>query len=154
MDLAKAILRAKRCYICGNGGSAANAIHIANDLVACGIKAHALTADVATLTATANDFSYEQIFALQLKAFGEPGDMLIVLSGSGKSPNILAALRAAKEIGMESWAILGREIAGKDCPAAKLADYRLFFGKDMQDAEERQLYLGHEAMRNIKAMQS
>lgn len=148
MELAKSIVKAKRVYICGNGGSAANAIHIANDLVACGIKAHALTGDVATLTAMANDFSYEQIFALQIRAFGEPGDMLWALSGSGKSPNILAALRAAKEKGMETWVMIGEYSKGS--PADQLADHTIYFGKDMQQAEERQLYIGHSAMRAIK----
>ncbi len=69
MKLAKAIRKAKRVYICGNGGSAANAIHMANDLVSCGIKAH--TIDMAFLTALANDYSYDAIFARWLEVVGE-----------------------------------------------------------------------------------
>ena len=57
MKLAKAIKKAKRVYICGNGGSAANAIHMANDLVACGIRAHSLTGEIASVTASANDIA-------------------------------------------------------------------------------------------------
>ena len=153
IQFSKAIQRAKRVYICGNGGSAANAIHIANDLIACGIRAHALTGDVATLTAIANDFSYEQIFARQIRALGETGDVLIVLSGSGKSPNILEALRAAKVIGMETWAVVG-EFNGKHCPAALLADNTMYFGADMQTAEERQLHVGHKVMKWLKSISS
>lgn len=149
MELAKAILKAKRVYICGNGGSAANAIHIANDLISCKIKAYALTADVATLTALANDYAYEQIFAMQIRAYGEPGDMLIALTGSGKSPNILAAIRAAKEKGVETWVMVG-EYNGKHPPVALEADHVIRFGKDMQDAEERQIYMGHKVMRWLK----
>ena len=134
MDLAKAIRKAKRVYICGNGGSAANSTHIANDLISVGIKAHSLTADVATLTAIGNDFGYQFVFSRQLKVFGEPGDLLIALSGSGKSPNILIAVKTAKEIGMSVWTIYGSER-----------------GEEMQEAEEAQLALGHAAMLWLKA---
>lgn len=149
MKLAKAIKKAARVYICGNGGSAANAMHIANDLIACGVKAQALTGDIATLTATANDFSYEDAFAIPLRTLGCPGDLLICLSGSGRSPNILRALTAAKEIGAKSFSIVGEY--NVDCPAAIMADQCIRWGKDMQDAEEKQLMLGHKAMRWLKS---
>ena len=149
MKLAKAIQQAKRVYLCGNGGSAANAIHIANDLIACGVKAQALTADVATLTAIANDYSYEYIFARQIAAFAEPGDLVVVLSGSGRSPNILAALQQAKAQGVRTYAVLGA--FNQDTPAAMLADERLTWGADMQEAEEKQLQLGHRVMKWLKS---
>lgn len=149
MKLAKAIKKANRVYICGNGGSAANALHIANDLVACGIRAQALTGDVATLTAIANDDSYAAIFARQLKTLGDSGDLLLALSGSGRSANVLAAIAVAKEKGMKSFAIVGE--FNQDCPAANVADDCIRWGKDMQDAEEKQLYLGHKAMRWLKS---
>ena len=149
VKLAKAIQKAKRVYICGNGGSAANALHIANDLVACGIKAHALPGEIATVTASANDYSYDEAFSKSLEAYGEEGDLLIVLSGSGKSPNILKAMAVAKEKRMKSFAIVGE--FNKDCPAAVVADECLRWGKDMQEAEEKQLYLGHKVMRWLKA---
>ena len=148
MKLARAIKKARRVYICGNGGSAANASHIANDLVACGVKAQALT-DVATLSATANDYSYGAAFALQIRVLAEPGDLVIALSGSGRSPNIVSALATAKEMGVESWAIVGAFNA--DIPAANIADHCTKWGKDMQDAEEKQLYLGHKVMRWLKS---
>jgi len=127
MTLVEAIRKAKRVYLCGNGGSAANAMHIANDLVSVGVRAHALTADVSTLTAIANDYGYEQVFARQLSVYAEPGDVLIALSGSGKSPNILKAVEEGKKIGMDVWTIFGVDR-----------------GESMQLAEEMQLVLGHD----------
>lgn len=147
MRLAKAIKDAKRVYICGNGGSAANSLHFANDLVSCGIRAHALTGDVSTLTCIANDDDYTQVFAKQVRSFAEPGDLLIVLSGSGRSPNILAALAAAREVGTKSWAIVGDY---RETEAEKVADHFIKFGRDMQEAEEKQIYLAHRVMRWLK----
>ena len=146
MRLAKAILKAKRVYLIGNGGSAANASHFANDLVACGVKAHALT-DVATLTATSNDYSYGAAFSVQVKVFAEPGDLLIAMSGSGMSPNIVSALATAKELGVASWAILGDY---QENEAEKIADNVTKFGRDMQEAEEKQIYLSHKVSRWLK----
>jgi phosphoheptose isomerase len=146
--LAKAIKDAKRVFIAGNGGSAANALHFANDLVSCGIKAHALTADISTLTCIANDHDYVEVFSRQVRTFAEPGDLVLVLSGSGRSPNILAALAAAKEVGAKSWAIVGDY---RDTEASKIADNYTKWGKDMQDAEEKQLYLVHKVMRWLKS---
>ena len=148
MRLAEDISAAKRVYLAGNGGSAANAIHIANDLVSCGIRAQALTADVSTLTAIANDFGYEHVFSRQLEVFGEPGDLVLVLSGSGRSPNILAALAKAKALGVKSWGLFGAWNGLHEM--AKLADCCIVFGKDMQEAEDHQLKVGHEVLRWLK----
>ena len=147
MDLADAIKRAKRVYIAGNGGSAANAIHLANDLIACGIKAHALTADVATLTAIANDYGYEYIFSRQLAVYGEEGDLLLVLSGSGNSRNVLEALLEADRKNIVSWAITG---AYGEPRAAQLADNAILVGHDMQAAENAQLEIGHQILRWLR----
>jgi len=130
MTLSGRIRAAKRIYIIGNGGSYANAIHIQNDLISCGIRAHTL--DPSTLTAIANDHGYEYIFSRWIMLFGEPGDFLIALSGSGKSPNILNAVKAAEIIGMDIERVFG---------APKL---------DMQTAEEFQLSIGHDLMRELK----
>jgi len=105
--LVELVAHANHVYLCGNGGSAANAIHIANDLVSTGIKAYPLTADIATLTAIANDFDYTDIFSRQLQVFGVSGDLLIALSGSGRSRNILRAIRTAKLQKMKTVAIFG-----------------------------------------------
>lgn len=133
MTLVEAIRKAKRVYLCGNGGSAANAMHIANDLVSVGIRAYALTADVSTLTAIANDYGYEEVFARQLSVYAEPGDVLIALSGSGKSPNILKAVEEGKRLGMDVWPIFGEER-----------------GESMQLAEEMQLVIGHDLRKYLK----
>ena len=117
-------------YIIGNGGSFANAMHIANDLIACGIRAHTL--DPATLTATANDHGYAFVFSRWINVMGEPEDMLIALSGSGRSPNILHAIEVVLRIGMDVERIFG---------APKL---------DMQTAEEFQLSIGHDLMRQLR----
>jgi D-sedoheptulose 7-phosphate isomerase len=148
MDLAKAIKKARRTYLCGNGGSAANAIHIANDLVACGVRAEALTADVATLTAIANDESYEQVFARQIRTKGEKGDVLLVLSGSGQSKNVLQALSVARGMGMDTWAVVGNYGHAKG--SIPHAEHIIRRGGNMQEAEEAQLRLGHEAMKWLK----
>ncbi len=92
----------KNIYLCGNGGSASNAVHIANDLIygasaknGVGIKAEALTANPAVLTCLANDIGYEDIFSEQLKVKAGMGDLLIVLSGSGNSENVVRAHRCS-----------------------------------------------------------
>lgn len=131
MKLSESILEARRVYLIGNGGSYANAVHICNDLLACGIKAYTL--DPATLTASANDFGYENVFARWLAVVGEPGDLLIALSGSGKSPNILKALDVAREKGMDTRLI---------------SDFLL--NVDMQRSEEKQLEIGHQVMKELK----
>lgn len=128
--LIDSVRAAKRVYIIGNGGSFANAAHIANDLLACGVKAHTL--DAATLTASANDHGYETVFARWLSVVGEAGDLLIALSGSGKSPNILNAIAEAERKGMAVERVFG-------APAM-----------DMQHAEEHQIWLGHKVMRGLK----
>ncbi len=148
MQLALAIKTAPRTFICGNGGSAANAIHIANDLIACGVRAHALTGDIATLTCIANDFSYEEIFAKQLRILADEDDLLLVLSGSGNSVNILRALLEARKMQMKTWAIIGNlNPVGK---AASMAEHVLKKGSTIQLAEEAQLAFGHEIARWLK----
>jgi phosphoheptose isomerase len=128
--LAERIKKANRVFIIGNGGSYANAVHICNDLLSVGVKSYTL--DPATLTAFANDYGYAHVFARWLRVVGEKGDLLIALSGSGKSPNILRAIEAAEDIGMEVEKVFG---------APKF---------DMQSAEEHQVWLGHELMRTLK----
>lgn len=99
--------------VCGNGGSASDAMHIAGELVARflverpGLKAIALGADVAALTAWSNDYSYNSAFARQVEAYGEPGGVLMGLSTSGNSRNVLAAFERARAIGMTTIALTG-----------------------------------------------
>lgn len=138
-------MRAKRVYIGGNGGSAANAMHMANDLFSCGIRAHALAADISIFSMIGNDFGYENVFSRQLAVYGEKGDLFIALSGSGNSPNIINALLEAEKIGMDTFAIIGNfETLGK---AAQLAKNVIKYGRGMQSAEAQQIIIGHEAMK-------
>ena len=102
-----AALRAgNRLLIIGNGGSAADAQHIAAEIIGRykqdrpGYAAIALTTDTSALTAIANDYGFEQVFARQIEGLGRRGDVLLALSTSGRSPNIVAALRKARELGL------------------------------------------------------
>ncbi len=111
----------------GNGGSAADAQHIACELVGRfmkvrpPLKAEAISTNTSSLTAIANDYDYETIFARQVEAQGSPGDVAIALSTSGNSANVIAALEKARQIGMKTIAFTGR--GGGQCAA--LADVLL-----------------------------
>lgn len=102
-----------RLLACGNGGSAAEAQHLTAELVGRfrdernPLSAIALHADTSALTAIVNDYGVEEMFARGVRAHGRPGDVLVALSTSGSSPNILAAVKAAHEIGMTTWALTG-----------------------------------------------
>ena len=139
-------------YLCGNGGSGGNAIHLANDLIfgagggagGVGLRAEALPANAAVLTCLANDLGYDEVFAAQLRTKGRPGDLLVVLSGSGESPNVVRALETAAQLGMQTAAIVG--FSGGRCAA--LADIVIHFDlADMQVAEDLQMVVGHMVVR-------
>lgn len=107
----------KKVLICGNGGSAAESQHFAAELVATlhknnrkALPVISLTTDTSFITAFSNDFSYENIFKRQIEAIGSEGDVLIVLSTSGTSKNILNALKKAKSKGIKNIAIFGKKI--------------------------------------------
>jgi D-sedoheptulose 7-phosphate isomerase len=105
--------RGGRLLVAGNGGSAAEAQHLAAELVGklrtdrAPLSAIALTSDSSAVTAISNDYGFEEVFARQVRAHGRPGDVLMVLSTSGRSPNLIAAARAAAETGMRTWALVG-----------------------------------------------
>jgi D-sedoheptulose 7-phosphate isomerase len=112
--LGKARLKGKRVFIFGNGGSAATASHFASDLskgaICQGkprIKAFALTDNIPLLTAWANDTSYENIFAEQLENVVEPGDVVIGISSSGNSPNVLKGIKVARARGATTIGFIG-----------------------------------------------
>ena len=119
-----------KILVCGNGGSAADAQHFAAELVnrfemeRPGLAAIALTTDSSTLTSIANDYAFEQVFARQLRALGRPGDMLLAISTSGHSPNVLAAMAAAQELGVMTVALTGRD-GGKMAEQLKADDLEL-----------------------------
>jgi D-sedoheptulose 7-phosphate isomerase len=143
-------------FLCGNGGSAGNAIHLANDYLygiaketGKGLKVQALPANSAVMTCLANDVGYDSIFSEQLAVLGQSGDLIICLSGSGNSPNILKVLDQAKKMGIQSCAILGFS-GGK---AKALADIPLHFPvDDMQIAEDLQLVVGHMLMQYLYSL--
>ncbi|QQS53197.1 MAG: phosphoheptose isomerase [Candidatus Competibacteraceae bacterium] len=113
--LAERLRRGNKILVCGNGGSAADAQHFAAELVnrfeieRPGLAAIALTTDSSALTSIANDYAFEQIFARQVRALGWPGDVLLAISTSGNSPNVLVAIDAARELGMATLALTGRD---------------------------------------------
>lgn len=151
MALKEAWERRSQVFICGNGGSAANAIHLANDLnygvskkIGKGLRVNALPANQSIVTCLANDVGYEDIFSHQIAISGNNGDILIVLSGSGNSPNIIRALETAKQLGMKTYGILGYS-GGK---AKQMVDVPIHFEiDDMQIAEDCQQIVGHMVMR-------
>lgn len=140
----------KTIYLCGNGGSAGNAIHLANDFTygagvkrGVGLRIEALVANPAVVTCLANDIGYENIFSQQLRVKANAGDVLVVFSGSGNSPNVVNALEVGNELGMHTFAVLGYD--GGKCKA--LAQFLVHVAvDDMQIAEDIQLVVGHMVM--------
>ncbi len=110
---ARVLVTGGRLLACGNGGSAEQAQHLTTELVGRyqddrqPLAALPLTHDMAALTAIGNDYGGTQVFARQVRAHGRVGDLLVCLSTSGLSPNVIEAARAAGEIGMTAWALTG-----------------------------------------------
>jgi D-sedoheptulose 7-phosphate isomerase len=110
-----ALLSDRKILSCGNGGSAADAQHFASEMInrfemeRPGLPAIALTTDSSTITSIANDSAYSEIFARQISALGREGDVLLAISTSGQSDNILAAVRAAQQRDMRIVALTGRD---------------------------------------------
>lgn len=154
-ELADCWRTGRQVFLCGNGGSAANAAHIANDLLygisktpGSGLRVHALSANMSVMTCLANDEGYDEVFALQLAVQARAGDVLIALSGSGNSPNILKAIETAKRLGLRSYAILGYS-GGK---AKAIADVPIHFAiDDMQISEDLQMMVAHVIMQWLSA---
>lgn len=154
-DLLRGAWREDRgVFVCGNGGSAANANHWANDFTfpvargKRGVRITALTANEAVMSCLANDVGYEQVFAYQLRTLARAGDVLIVLSGSGNSPNIIEALGVAREIGMRTAGILGFS-GGRALPLVEIGIH--INVDDMQIAEDLQIVVNHMLMRELGA---
>jgi D-sedoheptulose 7-phosphate isomerase len=111
--LAGVLVDGGRLLVAGNGGSAAEAAHLAGEFVGRmrddrpAYSAIALGADPATLTALGNDYGFTEVFARQVQAHGRPGDVLLAMSTSGRSPNLLAAADAARAAGLVAWALTG-----------------------------------------------
>ena len=149
-DMLRCWQEKRQVFFCGNGGSAGNAVHLANDFLygiakktGGGLKVQALSANSAVITCLANDVGYDEIFSEQLAVQAQADDLLIALSGSGNSRNIVRAIEQAKSMGVKTYAILG--FAGGECK--ELADVPIHFPvNDMQIAEDMQLIVGHMMM--------
>jgi D-sedoheptulose 7-phosphate isomerase len=149
-DMHKCWKEGRRVFLCGNGGSAGNAIHLANDFLygiakqtGKGLKVSALSSNSAVITCLANDVGYDSIFSEQLAVQAEKGDLLIALSGSGNSKNILKVIEQAKLMAVKSYAILG--FTGG--LSKTLVDVPIHFPvNDMQIAEDLQIIVGHMLM--------
>lgn len=113
--LTKSIRKGGKIIFCGNGGSAADSQHLASEFTGRFIKDRepiasiSLTTDTSALTCISNDYSYEQVFARQLKAIGKEGDVFVGISTSGNSNNIIEAIKTAKEIGITTISLLGND---------------------------------------------
>jgi len=135
-----------KLLVCGNGGSSAEAAHFATELVGRfdanrrSLPAVALSSDGSLITCIGNDFGFDQVFARQIAGLAKPGDLVVVLTSSGKSPNIVAALKEAARLGLDTVAFLG-----KDGGAAKgLATCELLIPGGMGPAaQESHLFLIH-----------
>ncbi|HEX5773632.1 MAG TPA: D-sedoheptulose 7-phosphate isomerase, partial [Geomobilimonas sp.] len=123
--VATALTEGNKLLVMGNGGSAGDAQHLAAEIVGRfklerrGLPAIALTTDTSILTAIANDYGFEQVFRRQVEALAAPGDVVVGISTSGNSPNVLAALTLAREMGCRTVGLLGRD-GGTIGPAVDL----------------------------------
>ncbi len=130
----------------GNGGSAADAQHLAAEFVnrfqveRPPLAALALTTDTSILTAVANDYDFIQVFAKQVRGLGRPGDLAVGISTSGKSPNVVAGLQAARDLGLKTLALSGRD-GGPVAAAAELA--LIVPSRDTPRIQEVHLTIGH-----------
>lgn len=154
-DLRKAWNESRCIWVCGNGGSAANAVHWANDFLypvakngPRGLKVQALAANPSVLTCLGNDIGYDLIFSRQLTTLASAGDLLIALSGSGNSPNIIEALKTARSLNLQSFAIVGFDGG----VAKTLADATIHVQTDdMQIAEDMQMAICHSLVQQLAA---
>ena len=153
-DVLATLASGNKLMFCGNGGSAADAQHLATEYVVRfrrngrALAALALTTDTSLLTAAANDLGFEEVFARQVEALGRPGDLLFLHSTSGNSPNLLAAARAARASGVRTIALLAR--GGGEL--RDLVDRALVLPvQDGAHAQELHLAIGHALCEEVDA---
>jgi D-sedoheptulose 7-phosphate isomerase len=153
--ICQALTNGNKILLCGNGGSAADAQHIAAELVGCYEKqrrswpAIALTVDTSALTALSNDFGYEHVFARQVAGLAQAGDVLIAISTSGKSPNVISAVHKAKELKCSTIALTG----GAAEPLASLCDLPIIIpGARTSRIQEAHITIGHLWCEMVDAM--
>ena len=144
--LAQSLANGGTLFWCGNGGSAADSQHLAAELVGRfkknrrALRSIALTTDTSVLTCVANDYSYDDIFSRQVEALGRSGDVLIGISTSGNSENVLRAFKVAKKTGLKTIALLGKDGGyTKD-----LSEHALVIPSDSTARiQEAQILIGH-----------
>lgn len=146
--ISTAIKNGRKVMLCGNGGSAADSQHLAAELVVrltgkvnrTALPGMALTTDTSILTAASNDFGFENVFSRQIEAHGVKGDVLIAISTSGNSPNIIKAVDTAKKMDIVTIGLLGND-GGK---LGSLVDHSLIVpSKDTQRIQEAHITIGH-----------
>ena len=144
--ICRTLTAGNKILLCGNGGSAADAQHIAAELVGRYERqrgawpAVALTTDTSALTALSNDFGYDEVFARQVQALANRGDLLIAISTSGKSPSIIRAVEKAKELGCQTLALAGSDGG----PLAALCDEALVVASERTSrVQEAHITIGH-----------
>ena len=142
----EALEKGNTIFWCGNGGSAAESSHLAVELIGRfknnrrPFPSISLNSDTSAITCIANDFGYDEIFARQLEGLAKKGDVLVVLSTSGRSENILRALRKAKDLGVTSIALLGKGGG----VAATLANHTIIIdSSETARIQEMHLLIGH-----------
>jgi D-sedoheptulose 7-phosphate isomerase len=146
MTAAETIRGGGTIFFCGNGGSASQAQHLATELVVKlgrerrPFRSVALGTNVPLVTATANDLGYDQVWLRELSALARPGDLLVALTTSGRSPNVLRALEASRSMGVKVVGLLGRDggVARASCDIALVVPL-----EDPQRVQEAHLFLGH-----------
>jgi D-sedoheptulose 7-phosphate isomerase len=149
VELAQRMLRGQRLLVAGNGGSAAEAQHLTAELVGrfdgerVPFSAISLHAETSAMTAIANDYGYDDVFARQVRAHGRSGDVLVLLSTSGKSPNLLRAAEAASRLNITTWALTG---AGPN-PLAGACDEAVMIDALNANAQEGHLIALHAVCR-------
>ena len=155
--IAEAMNQGHTLFLCGNGGSAADCQHLATEFVVRltsqsqrkALPAIALTTDTSTLTAASNDFGFGKVFSRQIEALGRPGDILIAISTSGRSPNVLEAARAARSHGLKVIAFLGQQKR----ELGELADLSLCIpSDDSQRVQEGHITAGHSLVALVEIM--
>jgi D-sedoheptulose 7-phosphate isomerase len=144
--ITETVLNGNKLLIAGNGGSASDAQHIAAEFTGRFVKerkalaAIALSTDTSALTAISNDYGFEQVFARQLEALAQPGDLFLAISTSGNSANVLKALEAAKKAGCKTLGLSGRD-GGK---MNELCDLNIVVPSDITARiQEMHILIGH-----------
>jgi len=153
--ICQSLQRGGKVLLCGNGGSAADAQHLAAELLVrlrphvnrAGIPALALAVDTSSLTACGNDYSFDVYYERLVRALGRPGDVLVGITTSGKSPNIMRALRAAREMNMVTLGLLG----GDGGTALAECDLALVVPSDITGRiQEAHITIGHALMELVE----